>query len=121
MSFCTFGDPYVFKSFCENDCGVGWCQMNANQDYCCTLDLSGIDEGLNTLASILIGVFVGGGLFLLLSIIGCYFCCCRPSRQSHATVIVRGGQQQMQPISILPPPQGQLVGNQINQISMPSQ
>ncbi|CAL5984609.1 Hypothetical_protein [Hexamita inflata] len=127
MSFCTLGDPYMFKTFCEDDCGVGWCQMNAHQDYCCTLDLSGrvvpgIDEGLSALASILIGVFVGGSLLLILSIVGCYFCC-RPSRQSHATVVVRGGQPQiMQPISVVPPQQpGQPIDNQFNQISMPIQ
>ncbi|CAL5984603.1 Hypothetical_protein [Hexamita inflata] len=122
MSYCIYGYPYAFRSICEADCGYGMCQMNSYLDYCCTVDLSGIHAGLSTLASILVGIFVGGGLLLLLSIVGCYFCCCRPTR-TQSTVIVKGGQQQvMQPISVqLIQFPSQQMGSQINQISMPIQ
>ncbi|CAL5984627.1 Hypothetical_protein [Hexamita inflata] len=128
MDFCIKNYAYTFKQFCKADCGYGKCSLGQNLEFCCTLDVSEkvvvpeVEEGLSALASILIGVFVGGILLLLLSIVGCYFCC-RPSRQSHATVVVRGGQPQiMQPISVVPPQQpGQPIGNQFTQISVPIQ
>ncbi|CAL6006744.1 Hypothetical_protein [Hexamita inflata] len=128
MSYCTYGFPYNLETSCEFDCGVGNCQYNLLYgDYCCTVDLTGItdfiDAGLTMMSKIIVGVCVGGGLLLLLSIVGCYFCC-RPKRQTHSTVVVSGGQpQMMQPAVPMMPQQqyGQPMMNQPNQVAMPIQ
>ncbi|CAL6003057.1 Hypothetical_protein [Hexamita inflata] len=61
-----------------------------NDLYCCDMS-SIVEEGLVIATKILIGCGVVGAVILILSIIGCYFCCCHKRKQVNTTVFVQGG------------------------------
>ncbi|CAL6003069.1 Hypothetical_protein [Hexamita inflata] len=65
-----------------------------NDLYCCDMT-SIVEEGMAIATKILIGCCVGGAVILILSIIGCYFCCCHKRKQVNTTVFVQGNGSQI--------------------------
>ncbi|CAL6003071.1 Hypothetical_protein [Hexamita inflata] len=65
-----------------------------NDHYCCDISQI-IEEGMAIATKILIGCCTGGAIILILSIIGCYFCCCHKRKWTNTTVYVQGNGSQI--------------------------
>ncbi|CAL6003073.1 Hypothetical_protein [Hexamita inflata] len=91
MPNCIISD--LSHADCLNACSpLGNCVVT-NQStgtYCCDYSTV-VKEGMNLATKILIGCCVGGSIILILSIIGCYFCCCHKGKTLKTTVFVQGG------------------------------
>ncbi|CAL6033000.1 Hypothetical_protein [Hexamita inflata] len=90
---------------CEKACML---TDKVNDKYCCNMS-SIVEEGLAIATEILIGCCVGGAVILILSIIGCYFCCCHKRKQVNTTVFVQGNGSQIPMQNI---DQNQIIGSQ---------
>ncbi|CAL6032972.1 Hypothetical_protein [Hexamita inflata] len=67
---------------------------DSNNSFCCDVSEM-LEKDLVIATKILIGCCVGGAVILILSIIGCYFCCCHKRKQVNTTVFVQGNGSQI--------------------------
>ncbi|CAL6075571.1 Hypothetical_protein [Hexamita inflata] len=98
---CEDEKYFSVKSDCDSTCSFPFsCSLLTNQ-YCCTINPDGNDvvsNAINTTTKIAIGCGVGGGILLILAIIGCYYCCCRPRKGQAQTMVIQNQPNMMQPV-----------------------